>query len=76
MKVLLFDLDDTLLYFHEYWKDSMLETFRRHHLTREFQKAELFSALWEHNQKYEAGNGTIHRLSQLKELLHTRSNEQ
>lgn len=52
-KVLLFDLDDTLIYFKEYWKASLLEAFKQHELTKEINPNLLFSILWEQNQKYE-----------------------
>jgi HAD superfamily hydrolase (TIGR01549 family) len=52
-KVLLFDLDDTLIYFDDYWKESLIETFRQHDSTREYDEDELFNILWKHNKTYE-----------------------
>jgi 5'-nucleotidase len=53
-KVILFDLDDTLIYFDDYWKASLIETFRQHHSTREYDEDKLFSILWKYNKTFES----------------------
>jgi len=35
VKLILFDLDDTLVHFEDYWAQSMVEAFRRHAATRD-----------------------------------------
>lgn len=54
IKLILFDLDDTLIHFDDYWKDSLMETFRQHSATKNFDSATLFNVLLEYNDKYEA----------------------
>ncbi|WP_165452658.1 HAD family hydrolase [Paenibacillus thalictri] len=41
-KLVLFDLDDTLVRFDDYWPDSIKETFRQHEATRGFDAEQLF----------------------------------
>lgn len=53
IKIILFDLDDTLIHFEDYWKDSLLETFQRHSCTKDLEPDLLFEVFWEMNQKYE-----------------------
>ncbi|GAB2673227.1 HAD family hydrolase [Paenibacillus thermoaerophilus] len=52
-KAILFDLDDTLVYFDEYWEDSVREALRLHPLTREFDMRELYEAYREKDLAYE-----------------------
>jgi HAD superfamily hydrolase (TIGR01509 family) len=52
-KVLLFDLDDTLIHFEDYWKVSLLETFRQHHSTKEYDIDLLFDVYWRQNGVFE-----------------------
>lgn len=52
-KLILFDLDDTLIHFADYWKPSLIETFRSHPSSRDFDSIQLFDVLWNHNKKYE-----------------------
>jgi FMN phosphatase YigB (HAD superfamily) len=52
-KVILFDLDDTLIHFDDYWKASLLETFRRHPDTKDIDTNSIFSCFMEMNQLYE-----------------------
>ncbi|GIP39418.1 dUMP phosphatase [Paenibacillus sp. J31TS4] len=51
-KVVLFDLDDTLLHFDDYWQDSMLETFRQHPSTAGRDPGPLFEQLCRFNEHY------------------------
>ena len=44
-KLILFDLDDTLLYFDDYWEQSTKETFRTFSLTSNLNIDDLFSIL-------------------------------
>lgn len=53
-KLILFDLDDTLIHFEDYWKPSLKETFRQHKATLGFDTNKLFDVLWKHNAKFEA----------------------
>lgn len=53
VRVVLFDLDDTLVHFDDYWKISLLEAFRRHPATRGIDPDRLFEVLWEKNVLYE-----------------------
>lgn len=53
-KVILFDLDDTLIHFEDYWKVSLLETFRQHHSTKEYDVDLLFDVYWKQNGIFEA----------------------
>jgi HAD superfamily hydrolase (TIGR02253 family) len=53
IKVVLFDLDDTLIHFDDYWKASLMETIRRHPATKSFDPDVLFERLREMNQVYE-----------------------
>ncbi|WP_186446006.1 HAD family hydrolase [Paenibacillus cremeus] len=53
IRVILFDLDDTLIHFDDYWKDSLIETFRRHPATKAIDPKILFDLLWERNKVYE-----------------------
>jgi HAD superfamily hydrolase (TIGR01549 family) len=52
-KLILFDLDDTLIHFDDYWKPSLIETFRKHESTKELDPDQLFEILWKHNGRYE-----------------------
>jgi HAD superfamily hydrolase (TIGR01509 family) len=52
-KLILFDLDDTLIHFDDYWKPSLIETFQQHKYTKDLDAAKLFAALWKHNGKFE-----------------------
>jgi HAD superfamily hydrolase (TIGR01509 family) len=52
-KVILFDLDDTLIHFEDYWKVSILETFRKHHSTQGIEPSEFFTAYLRQNGIYE-----------------------
>jgi HAD superfamily hydrolase (TIGR01509 family) len=51
-KLILFDLDDTLLHFEDYWKPSLLETFRRYEFSKDLNPDQLFEILWKYNGKY------------------------
>ncbi|MEF3303167.1 HAD family hydrolase [Paenibacillus sp. GYB003] len=51
-KIVLFDLDDTLILFEDYWEDSLLETFRQHGCTKELDPALLFEVFWEMNRQF------------------------
>jgi HAD superfamily hydrolase (TIGR01509 family) len=53
IKTIFFDLDDTLLDFDDYWKDSLIETFGKHPSTKEIEPHLLFQRLWDKNQIYE-----------------------
>lgn len=53
IKVVLFDLDDTLVHFEDYWNPSLLETFRRHPATRMLDPDRLLEVWWEKNAIYE-----------------------
>ncbi|TNJ68114.1 HAD family hydrolase [Paenibacillus hemerocallicola] len=53
IKTIFFDLDDTLLDFDDYWKDSLIETFGKHPTTRGIEPHLLFQRLWDKNQIYE-----------------------
>ncbi|RUS41944.1 HAD family hydrolase [Cohnella sp. AR92] len=44
-KLILFDLDDTLLYFDDYWEQSTKETFRTYPLTSNLNIDDLFNIL-------------------------------
>ncbi|WP_373232085.1 HAD family hydrolase [Cohnella sp.] len=44
-KLILFDLDDTLLYFDDYWEQSTKETFRTYSLTSNLNINDLFNIL-------------------------------
>lgn len=50
-KLILFDLDDTLIHFEDYWKPSLLEAFRKHESSKEFNTNQLFDTLWHYNRK-------------------------
>lgn len=52
-KIILFDLDDTLIHFEDYWQDSLIETFRRHKSTRDFDVDSLLEVLLSHNSIFE-----------------------
>lgn len=52
-KLILFDLDDTLIHFEDYWKPSLLETFRKHKTSKEYNTDKLYDSLWHYNGKYE-----------------------
>jgi HAD superfamily hydrolase (TIGR01549 family) len=52
-KLILFDLDDTLIHFKDYWKPSLIETFRTHKSSKELDPDQLFEILWKHNGRYE-----------------------
>lgn len=53
IRTILFDLDDTLLDFADYWKDSLIETFRRHPSTYGLDPDQLFERLWAMNEVFE-----------------------
>lgn len=53
IQVILFDLDDTLICFEDYWEASLRETFRRHKATGHLDSDLLFDVLWEQNMKFE-----------------------
>ncbi|CAG7642387.1 HAD family hydrolase [Paenibacillus allorhizosphaerae] len=53
VKVVVFDLDDTLIHFDDYWEESLLETLRRHPATKEYDPKRLFGVLSEMNQIFE-----------------------
>jgi phosphoglycolate phosphatase-like HAD superfamily hydrolase len=53
IKAVLFDLDDTLIHFDDYWKSSLMETFRRHQATRGLEPERLFEVLRERNAVYQ-----------------------
>jgi HAD superfamily hydrolase (TIGR01549 family) len=42
IKLVLFDLDDTLLHFADYWENSVKDAFRNHHFTSEMNSNDLF----------------------------------
>jgi len=44
IKMVLFDLDDTLLHFDDYWEVSVKDAFRNHFYTRDLDADELFEA--------------------------------
>jgi FMN phosphatase YigB (HAD superfamily) len=52
-KVILFDLDDTLIHFDDYWKLSLLETFRQHDSTKDIGQDKLFEVYWKYNGIFE-----------------------
>jgi|HigsolmetaAR203D_1030402.scaffolds.fasta_scaffold02479_2 HAD superfamily hydrolase (TIGR01549 family) len=54
VKLILFDLDDTLVHFDDYWGQSLLEAFRRHEATRDVDVQALNDALWKYHAIYEA----------------------
>jgi len=54
VKLILFDLDDTLVHFDEYWAQSLMEAFRLHEATRDLDARALFDVSWKHNAVYEA----------------------
>jgi FMN phosphatase YigB (HAD superfamily) len=54
VKLILFDLDDTLVHFDDYWGQSLLEAFRRYPATRDLDAQALYDATWKHNAVYEA----------------------
>lgn len=51
-KVILFDLDDTLIYFDDYWEESVKETFRQHHATKDLDCDALFKVYCEKDQYF------------------------
>lgn len=53
IRVILFDLDDTLIRFDDYWEASLMETFRQHSATREIAADRLFEQFWEQNTHFE-----------------------
>jgi len=54
VKLILFDLDDTLVHFDDYWGQSLVEAFRRHEATRDLDAEALFEAVRKHNAVFEA----------------------
>lgn len=52
IKAILFDLDDTLLFFEDYWVDSKKEAFRTYSLTRDIPLEVLFPVFLEKDEKY------------------------
>jgi len=54
VKLILFDLDDTLVHFDDYWGQSLLEAFRRHAATRDLDAEALFEVVWKHNAVFAA----------------------
>jgi HAD superfamily hydrolase (TIGR01549 family) len=51
-KLILFDLDDTLIHFEDYWKPSLIETFRKYEFSKDIDPEQLFEILWRHNGRY------------------------
>lgn len=51
---ILFDLDDTLIHFDDYWNDSLLATFSRHSCTKDLEQKRLFDIFMEMNARFEA----------------------
>ncbi|WP_028563816.1 HAD family hydrolase [Paenibacillus pinihumi] len=49
IRLLLFDLDDTLLYFEDYWEKSLYESFETFPLTRDIGMDRLFPVFLEHD---------------------------
>jgi len=54
VRLILFDLDDTLVHFDDYWAQSLMEAFRRHPVTRTLDARALFDAVWKYNAIFEA----------------------
>ena len=53
VKVVLFDLDDTLIHFDDYWEDSLREALRSHPVTQAHNLVQLFGLLNEMNAVFE-----------------------
>lgn len=53
IRLILFDLDDTLIHFQDYWQASLIETFRLHKSTRDYCENSLLNVLWKHNSIFE-----------------------
>jgi FMN phosphatase YigB (HAD superfamily) len=51
-KLILFDLDDTLIHFEDYWEDSVKETFRQFPLTCKLNSERLFDTYREKDELY------------------------
>lgn len=47
IKLVLFDLDDTLVHFDDYWEISVKETFKKHFFTKELNTNDLFEVFHE-----------------------------
>ncbi|MBJ6362819.1 HAD family hydrolase [Paenibacillus sp. GCM10012307] len=60
-KLLLFDLDDTLLHFEDYWTKSMYESFDTFPLTRDIGMDQLFPVFLKHDEQFHENwlDGTI-----------------
>jgi FMN phosphatase YigB (HAD superfamily) len=54
VKLILFDLDDTLVHFDDYWSQSLKEAFRQHPATRDLDAEALFEVVWNHNAVFQA----------------------
>lgn len=52
IRLILFDLDNTLLHLHEYWEESMKEAFRRMTITSTMEINELYSIFKEQDELY------------------------
>ncbi|SEN87132.1 HAD family hydrolase [Paenibacillus sp. OV219] len=63
IKLILFDLDDTLLHFDDYWEFSVKEVFSHHFFTKEMNVNELFDVFEQVNQamveKLDSGQITL-----------------
>ena len=53
VKLILFDLDDTLVHFEDYWAQSMVEAFRRHAATQDLDAEALMEMVWKHNDVFQ-----------------------
>jgi HAD superfamily hydrolase (TIGR01509 family) len=51
-RLILFDLDNTLLHLHEYWEESMKEAFRQMTITRTMEINELYRTFKEQDELY------------------------
>lgn len=53
IRLILFDLDDTLIHFEDYWQASLIESFRSHKSTKDFEADHLLEVLLKHNAIFE-----------------------
>jgi len=53
IKLILFDLDDTLVHFEDYWEPSLMEALRQHDATKDLDAQALYGALEKQNAIYE-----------------------